>query len=93
MPVVNRSGFVYLPAWLYELKPVAYAATATFGLTQSSLQPLGSLSASLLWLAVARMLYMRVRFRHEHRGHYWHQSEPRNRIRKRIGGVGAPASQ
>jgi hypothetical protein len=66
---------MYLPGWLYELKPVAYAAMATVGLTHASLQPLGTVSASLLWLGVARMCYMRVRFRNEHRGYYWHRTE------------------
>ncbi len=76
---------MYLPAWLYELKPVAYAAVATIGLRQSALQPLGTLSAALLWLGVAYMCYVRIRFRNEHRGYYCHRRERRRRAPDPVG--------
>ncbi len=68
---------MYVPGWLYELKPIIYAALAIVGFDHLVLQPLGAFSAYLLWLAAARMCYMRFVYRKEHRGCYWHRPESR----------------
>jgi hypothetical protein len=61
---------MYLPHWMYEAKPVAYAAAAVIGLGGTKLQPVGTCSAALLLFATCCIGYMRYRYRREHRGRF-----------------------
>ena len=62
---------MYLPRWMYEAKPVAYAAGALIGLGGAKLQPVGAWSAGLLLFATCCICYMRYHYRREHRGRFW----------------------
>lgn len=62
---------MYLPRWMYEAKPLAYAAGALVGLVSSNLQPVGASSAGLLLFATFCICYMRYQYRREHRGRFW----------------------
>ncbi len=62
---------MYLPGWLYEAKPLAYAGAAMMGLEGAKLQPIGASSAVLLLFATCCICYMRYRYRRDHRGRYW----------------------
>ncbi len=69
----NKTGdsTMYLPGWMYEVKPLAYAGAAMVGLESAKLQPIGTSSAVLLLFATCCICYMRYVYRREHRGRYW----------------------
>ena len=68
---VNGDMTMYLPRWVYEAKPVAYAAAALIGLVGTNQQPVGASSAVLLLFATCCICFMRYQYRREHRGRFW----------------------